>query len=229
MATFLELCDEVRDLASDSSLDSKIKGFVNRAFRAATGDIPVPVPGLFKTGTLTTHLTNPYVTMPTDYQRDLDSYVYSTAQNDVFKLVPTFSELQVMFPGLNETGAILTGCLVGRTLYYQRRPGSADTLRLAYFSYPTALSADSSEPTVLPPHLHERLLVSKALVYCFERIELGLDSKKTNTEYYEGEYQKALADLALWVGPRKRSPVPINDVMGASVGGGRSARDSMFR
>jgi len=216
MATFLELCDEVKDLCGDSSLDAKIKGFVNRALREVTGTIPVPIPELHTVDTITTTTEN-YVAMPDEYQRDLDDYVYSTNQNDTFKLLKSYSALQVMFPGMNETGQVLTGVLVGRTFYYQRIPGSADTLRINFFAYPTPLDLDADEPSIIPVHLHEKLLVNKALTYCFTRIEQGLDTKKINYDYHEAEYQKALAELILWVGPPKRLPVPVNDIMSRAI------------
>jgi len=56
------------------------------------------------------------------------------------------------------------------------------------------------EPTCLPHHLHEDLLVSFAAKEIYDLIEDGVEDKKINYTKYNNAFNKALMELALFVG-----------------------------
>lgn len=68
-----------------------------------------------------------------------------------------------------------------------------------------------SRPDGIPDHLAKPLLLNKAAVDIFSEIEQGQEGNKTNTAFYQSQYQAALASLVGFIGPEGRAPQPIND------------------
>lgn len=221
MATLLELITEVQENVQDESFtQARITQIINRAIREIAGSslLSAPLPYLETTSTVTTSTTLPYVAMPATYQRDL-TYCYSAAQTDEVIILASLEHLRAMYPSMDYTGMVRHVAISASRLYYQHIPGTADTLTLHYYQFPTVLSvmtgstADTCVPNCIPAHLHEKLIVSRTSEIIFSKIEDGIDGSKVNTSYHHKEYLEGMQDLNIWIGPKKRRPLEINDVL----------------
>jgi hypothetical protein len=76
-----------------------------------------PLPELFKIANIYTSPSLPYVTLPTDYMRDLVFCANSSKQE--VKRTDTFIEFATYYPNMNEIRIIERIAVKGRQLYYQ--------------------------------------------------------------------------------------------------------------
>lgn len=208
-----DLIDEVIHIVQDSSLSEKrVENLLNEGYENAAAVISDPLPDLEKTGTVRTSTSLAYVSLPSDYHRNLEM-VYDSTQNERIPILNSFQALSIKYPGLADTGNLGHVAISGSRLYYQGIPSTVRTLTLNYFRKPYLRSADRDEMSALPVHLHRRLLVNYACKELFSRIEDGMEGQKVNTLYHDREFQKALADLDAWITPRATEPVCINDTV----------------
>ena len=63
---------------------------------------------------------------------------------------------------------------------------------------------DTDEPEGIPSHLHLGVIVPRAAMFGFDRIEDGVEGEKVNTIAQSIRYKQGLHDLMCWVA--KRSP-----------------------
>lgn len=208
-----DLIDEVVDIVQDPKLgETQIKHLLNEAYEHCLFSTSDPLPALEAQGTVTTVLEQAYAALPTDYLRDLN-WVYDSTQNCRITLLGSLQQLKIKYPGLADTGNIEHAAVSGRLLYYQGIPATRRVLSINYYRKPELLAGDRDEPSMLPSHLHRRLLVNYACKELFGRIEDGMDGKKVNTAYHDTEYTKAFNELTLWIIPRASEPPEINDTV----------------
>lgn len=163
-----------------------------------------PLPDLLQITTVST-LTSPtggyVVAMPTTYQRNL--FAVYNASGQKFKPCRTWEEFIAPNPLLNTAGAVRRCVVMGRSLYFQDIPATAETLTLHFYRYPVACSLAVTTPTPiaavepegLPLHLVEPLLLNGACHRIYDQIEDGTEGNKTSTIHYGGLFDSALLTL----------------------------------
>jgi len=171
-----------------------------------------PLPDLEISENVETKTDRAWVTLPANYHRKLN-FCYSVAQNGRVKILKSLQHLKSKYPGLIQTGNVWHVTQSGGRIYYQGIPSTVDTLTLGYYKLPPILNKDDETPTFLPNHLHKKLLVNYACKELFSVIEDGVEGRKVNTSYHEGEGEKALADLEKFLGPEQDEPKLINDML----------------
>lgn len=249
MATASELIANVRRLIQDDSYgDEIILGFLNEGITeiaAWDNDDPklglvgnILLPALETSAVVTTSLTDPFVSLPANYGKNL----YKVTFADQVSPIDILSNMRVMLEqwddALTHEGPVEDVTVVGGRLYYQPIPTEATELTLWFYRLPTLLAnfdpsgentgfMDSGDttfqgdddtgfidalsddiPNCLPDHLHKSLLVSYAAKEIFNEIEDGIEGRKINTERYEGKYQQALTALYLGI-KHKSKQIPM--------------------
>ena len=188
-------------IVQDASFDSDdILDYFNKGLREIAGKIQIP--DLIVVDTIDTVLAQPWVALPDEYMWALfhcasvtnDRIVTSVYKKDSYR------ELLRLYPLLDDVGNVEHIGVRGTRLYYQPIPGTAETLSIQFHGKPTELVLDADEPDCLPYHLHEKLLVSFAAKEIYDLIEDGIEGPKVNYNKHNGAYNKALAELSLFVG-----------------------------
>ena len=176
MATFESLISQVNVLIADDSLTNLFGDFINQGVSEIAGGIPSlldgianplpnsltpPLPELFTIGTVTTSINAAYVTMPTNFQRDLQFVAASKGYE--IDIAESFINFVETYPLLNKTGGISEVIEHGKKLYYQGIPTVSETVTLHYYRKPVAMVASNSTPDGIPEHLQVSLLVNFAV------------------------------------------------------------------
>lgn len=215
--TLREILEAVKKLILDDDFsETELIDKVNEGlyYIAGGGDLNpsywlAPLPDLYKSGTVDTSTSNPYVSLPSDYQRGLFKIVDSSGQN--VKIYHSFNKFLNVYPALNEGGSVAEAAVKGRTLYYQGKPASAATLTLHYYRYPATLASDSDIPEGIPAHLHRRLLVYYVAAEVFGEIEDALEGGSTNEKKWAQKFAQAMGELRKFVGPEDREAYNVED------------------
>ena len=210
-AQVLRLKHDTEDLAQtvlrkvqDASYDySDVLALFNRCLLELSGRFLLP--DLEVILDLETAPNRSSVPLPADYQKNL-RYAHSITHNRKIKVFGSVILMNRWLSVLDQTGCVQCVAVKGRDLYYQRTPSSAETISINYWAYPERMETRYAKPTCLPVHLVEPLLYNFACKQLYSEIEDGIDGQKVNTNYYDGEYLKAVADLAAFIGPEKKEP-----------------------
>lgn len=214
MATLTQIVTAIRGILDDPDYtEAIVVDQINDALLiiAAGIEIPnrgisAPLPDLFTTGSVSTSLTLPYVSLPADYQRSVVS-IYDSSSNiinppkggDYY----AFSQFlkQISSLSLTETGSVYTLCIKGSKLYYQGIPSVSEVLGLHYYKTPTVLALDGDVPSCLPTHLQLGLLkhyVCKEIMG--EKIEDGQDNVGIGAKYHTTKFFEYLISLTNFIG-----------------------------
>lgn len=214
MATLSYLVSEIDRILDDPAytemdLVSKINNAVTNisaGILLPDGSISPPLPDLYTTGSVSTSTTNPYVSLPVDYQRSVIMIYDSTG----IKINPPIGGnyysyslflRQITDLSLAESGSVTKLAIKGSRLYYQGIPTVAETLGLHYYKKPTDMVADDDEPEGIPSHLHERLIVHYVLKEIMgSKIEDGQDNTGIGTKYHTGKFNEAMIELVQFIG-----------------------------
>ena len=147
MATQAALILGVKELVQDSVFTSdKILDYLNQGVRQIAGGIffrypdgtqiiSSPLPDLSTNSELTTSITLPYISMPSDFGRDLFFLVSSTNKIEI-ELYESYTEFLRAYPNLDNTSRVIAASVRGNRLYYQGYPGTAETLIGYYYRNP---------------------------------------------------------------------------------------------
>lgn len=152
------------------------------------------------------------IPMPMNYQKNL-WFCRSITHNRHIKVHSTVINMFRRYSVLDNSGNVRDVSVRGRSLVYQRIPGSAETLRLIYYKYPERLRTRHDKPTCLPPHLVEALLINYACKEIFSEIEDGIEGSQVNTARYTDRFDRAEADLLADIGPPRRAPQEFPEEM----------------
>lgn len=199
------LVSEIQDIVQDGAYSSTdIITRINEAlFDIAAGlEIPTkqnttaPLPGLFTSDTIDLVSTARYGDMPSDFQRGPVT-VYGATSEQV-PIMTSFMRFMLDYPILETGDSISRAILNGNKLYVH--PAVDETVTVTYYSQPEELSDETDEPTWLPAQFHRRLLVNMVCLALYRRIEDGLEGSKPNTQYYQGEVDKAIYYFDLFLG-----------------------------
>jgi hypothetical protein len=192
--------DEVYVNIKDASLQSKIPGALNDAYKAAVNDVHIPDLKLFTT--VDTVVGKSYLSLPDGV---IGRLLYIGNAFGKFPLADRgLTELLEDDPGLLTLGSVWKVAQEGKQIWYISQPETAEVLYVLLYKEPPELVADGSTPSYLPSLLHRPLLVYKATSILFNIIEEGVEGEKVNTAAYENLYQKNGVDkLMEWVGKQR--------------------------
>ena len=183
-----------------SFTDSDILDYFNKGLGMIAGRVKLP--DLIVVDTVSTVLAQPWVALPAEYMWALfhcasithDRIITSVYNKDSYR------ELLRLYPLLDDVGNVAHIGVRGTRLYYQPIPATIETLSIQFHGKPTVLVLPADEPECLSYHLHEDLLVNFVAKEIYDLIEDGIESKKINYNKYNNAFNKALGELALFVG-----------------------------
>ena len=144
MAKQVTLIAGVKELIQDTTFTSdRILDYLNQGTRQIAGGIMIrypdgtqvfssPLPLLSTTSSLTTSTSNAYISLPSDFGRDLFVLVSSTNEVQI-TVEPSFANFMAMYPNLDSTSQVVCACIGGTSLYYQGMPSTAETLVPYYY------------------------------------------------------------------------------------------------
>jgi hypothetical protein len=98
-----------------------------------------PLPELSTNGELETSVSNPYISMPSNYGRNLFFLVSSTTEREI-EIYNSYAELLRIYPNVDNTDSVKFAAVRGTKLYYQGYPSTAETLIAYYYRKPTDMS-----------------------------------------------------------------------------------------
>ena len=194
---------------TDETLTAKINEAVNQiaaGVRMPDGSISPALPNLYKTRTITTALARAYVSMPSDYQRNMINVADSSgnrilppAGGDYYAFQKFMKQISDM--RMAETGSIYRVCVKGNRFYYQGIPTVAETLWIQYYRKPTEMVATTDLADGPPSHLQEILIKSYVLKELFaEGIEYGEGERSSGARYWTSKFYETMVSLIDYVG-----------------------------
>jgi hypothetical protein len=199
------LADTVLEKVQDGSYDWPfVVGLFDDCLLELAGDFLFP--DLEETADVPTDPGVGYIRMPANFHREL-RYCHSISHNRKIAIKGSVIQLYRDYSKLDQSGVVRGVALKGRNLYYQRIPASAETLRLNFYRYPDRLLSRYDKPTIMPYNLARKLLVHYACREIYDEIEDGIEGvQKINTKYHDSRYQRAKAQLDMFLGPEEREP-----------------------
>ncbi len=147
MATQAKLIEGVKEIIADSVFTSaRILDYLNQGVRQIAGGMLIqypdrtqiassPLPELQTDSDLTTSTTNPYISLPPDFGRNLVALVSATHKLRV-DVMGSLAELLNYYPELDKTYRVTSAAIRAGRLYYQGMPSTADVLTAYYYRDP---------------------------------------------------------------------------------------------
>ena len=201
-----KLITEVEEIIQDNSFSStNITSRLNEAQLEVAGGIQStlgswitpPLPELLTIDTVDTATDAAYVSMPDNFQRQLQ--FASSSEGTEIDIAESFISFVEVYPLLDKSGSVVECCEVGGNFYYQGIPTSSAEITIHYYKAPTDMSDDDDEPDGIPSHLHRGLLINHVCWKIFELIEDGLEEAGSNTEKYMKLFFSAVRTLELFI------------------------------
>ena len=154
MASASELIARIQRIVQDRSFEPEdILDYINRGIQEIAQGMMVyypdgtqvlsePLPDLVTSYELTSSTSYPYVSLPTDFGRDLLQVTNDSQNNTTVEIFDSFDEFLSYYPGMSLTSQVFACCPQAGNLYYQGMPSTADTLTVWYHSIPATITAD---------------------------------------------------------------------------------------
>jgi len=199
-------------IIQDSGFYASASTRINSAITAIAGGLRLPdgrtsppLPDLYSMATVETSTSNPYVSLPATYQRNV-FMVADSSGNQLFG--PNGGDLysfalflkRATNKNLAQGGSVSTVAVQGLNLYYQGIPSAAKTLTVHFYRKPVDMSESADEPDGLPYQYAERLIVSYVAKEIFSLLEDGGDNQGVGYKIYEKKFYEALTDLMDFIG-----------------------------
>lgn len=197
------------DYYDETKMIDKINACVNSiagGFLMPDRSISPPLPDLIAYNTVTTSLTLPYVSLPSDYQRN----VFNVCDSQGLQIAPPeggdYSAYNLFVKQsfdmrLTESGSVYRVAVKGARLYYQGIPAAAETIGIHYYRKPTNMVNDTDTPDGIPAHLQLRLIKHKVCADIFgEQIEDGQDNSGISVKYHAGKFAEAMLEMVNFIG-----------------------------
>lgn len=177
--------------------------YINKGINEIAGMVLLPKLLEVET-TVNTVVSTAYASLPSNFLRNLH-YCYSNTTNRKIKIYDDVRLLYREFSRLDLTGQVVGVARKDDKLYYQRIPSAAETLRIHYYKYPTALTLATDTPDCLPEFLVRPLVVN------YVAKEILLTAGDGRSGLYEQKFRDALNELVFYVGAEPREPQGIYD------------------
>lgn len=213
MATQRELIEAIqRKLIDDSYTAERFVALINKALLdiasykdPETGE-EIFLPALETNSTVTTNTLASCINLPSDYHKNLYAVTSADSPKPPITILANLQALAKRWrDNWNASGAIEEVAVAqNRLLWYQPIPPTPDTLTLFYYMNPPVLVNENQEPSCIPAHLQEDLIVSHVLKELFSEVEDGAEgAKKINTSYYENKFAFAMGKLYTFIKDEK--------------------------
>jgi len=214
MATLSSIVNAIKGVLQDPAYtDPVLVDHINEAIqniaagiRLPNGEISPPLPDLYCSDELNTDITLPYISLPSNYQRN----VFKVYDNTLYEILPprggdyyAYGRFlkQINQLNLRETGEIYRVCVKGLNLYYQGIPSVSTILGVHYCRKPVLLTLDGDIPEGIPDHLQESILKHYVCKNIFgEKIEDGQDNKGIGTTYHTTKFYEDMNGLVDFIG-----------------------------
>jgi hypothetical protein len=201
---YSEIQREVKSVLQDASpeLLVTVPDVINEAIGLIAEEIQFP--SLRSVVSVSTSTSLYYVNMPSGFSGRMLYCGNSDGERKI--LTGGLTELMELYPGLTDTGDVMTVALEGNVLYYQGMYSTATTLLCLIMKDPDKLVNDTDTPSIIPDYLHRSTIVNQTLAVCFSIIEDALEDKlKPNTKHWEAEAIKGLNELRRWMSRRRQN------------------------
>ena len=192
----------MRAVDDGSFSPSDVKSYINDGLEAVAGMLPLP--SLEKTATVTTVLSQAYLTLPTDFYHHV-RFVKSQTTRRHITMYPDLARMYECTP-VAEAGTVRRATVVGNSLHYSPTPATVENLTIVYHAAPTRY-ATSTGPDYIPAHIGPALLEAYACKEIWDLIEDGIDGSPVNAQRWQAKFDKRLEDLRLYLGPFYNRPV----------------------
>jgi hypothetical protein len=155
MSTQLSIINDIKSVIQDTAFSTDdIRAYMNDAQKAIAGGVLIrypdrtqvrssPLPELATTESLTSSTSNAYISLPSDYDRDMYFLTSETQELRVI-ILSGLGELLGYYPALDNTQQIRFAAIARGRLYYQGIPSSAETLTAYYFRTPYDMASYSN-------------------------------------------------------------------------------------
>jgi len=152
MATQAVLIDKIKSIIQDTAFSTTdILAAMNECVRYVAGGallvyptgmqlISSPLPDLQTSYDFETSTSNPYVSLPNDYGRNLHTLISTTTGIEV-ALYGSLGEILSSYPKLDSTARVICAAIQGTKLYYQGSPATAEELTMYYHKKPTDMAS----------------------------------------------------------------------------------------
>jgi hypothetical protein len=161
----LQLEHDIQLKVKDASLNHLVVEKLNEVSLSVAGreNPRILLPDLETSGTVTTSTTAGYVSLPSDFHRNLYNVYSADSDSDDIDIYQNKRILHEEYgASWDDEGSVVSVAVSGSYLYYVYIPSSADTLTLRYYSKPTTFSKGSNvDITFVPEHLIRPVLGSK--------------------------------------------------------------------
>jgi hypothetical protein len=213
MPTLTTLISSIEDILQDGAYtQERLTDRINLALQHIAGGIRMPnqisppLPDLYTYGTVNTSTSLPYVSLPSDYQRNVSlvylegNYKINPPRGGDYYAFRLFAN-QTHDKGFAETGTIYRVAVKGSNIYYQGIPTATTTIGVHYYKKPDTMALEGDSPEGLPEHLAELLIKHYVLMNIFgEAIEDGQDNTGIGSKYHAGKFYTYMTDLCDYVG-----------------------------
>jgi hypothetical protein len=155
MSTQLSIINDIKGIVQDTVFSSdEIRTYMNDAQKTIAGGVLIrypdstqvrssPLPDLATTSSLTSSTSNAYISLPSDYDRDL--YFLTNETHDIRVIILSgLGELLEYYPALDNTQQVRFAAVARGRLYYQGMPGTAETMTAYYFRKPYDMASYGS-------------------------------------------------------------------------------------
>jgi hypothetical protein len=209
VTTSHDLIEEVMSAVQDASYtEGAILELFNECLLELAGEFLLPDLEAWADVATTANINQ--TRLPADYMREL-RYAHSLTHNRPIRVYGSAAQIVRWFAVQDQAGRVIAVAPKGRNLFYQRVPGSAESIRINYYRFPTRLQVRADKPLEIPWHLAKPLLKHYALRELFSLIEDGMEGAKVNTAYHDKRFTAAKEALELFIGPEERLPVEYED------------------
>ena len=174
MATYSAIRTKIKNIVQDSRYTGIINALINQGqleiaggMKSALGTwLTPPLPELLVIGTIDTATDAAYVSMPSNFQRNLQ-FVVAENGNEI-NIEHSFNDFVETYPLLDQSGTISACCEFGKNFYYQGIPTTSEEVTIHYYKEPTDMAAADSKPDGIPKHLQIPLLLNYTVWKIFE-------------------------------------------------------------
>jgi hypothetical protein len=190
------LIDMINDVISE----------ISAGIRMPNGEISPPLPDLQAYDTVTTSVTLPYVSLPSDYQRkvthivdDTKSRISSPNGGSYYAFSKFISQCSDM--DLSEQGEIYVVAIKGNRIYYQGIPTAAKVIGIHYYRKASTLTLEGDTVEGIPEHLAKNLIKHGVIKDIYgDMIEAGVTEPARGMDYHTKKFYSLMENLCDFVG-----------------------------
>jgi len=140
------------------------------------------------------------ISLPSDFHKNLD-FGRNTTTNRSITVLDSRRIIDRQMDRIDRTGNVILVALDYPNIYFQYSPSANQAGTIYYHRLPTDLTLDGIFPAYIPAGLTFRIFYNYTIGEMYDVIEDGVEGEKVNTMYHRDQYDKAAAELALFIGP----------------------------